>query len=333
MPPISLPPLFPTPEAKWPILANRLILSFIQPLNPLLSKPFLPSILPSIFSISIHPSKMDFISDQNLHFYSAPSTPIPVGPRSHDHDPDDVFEFETTRIITNRHEFQHAYPDSGWTKGNDDDPQTYMLPARTRSLSVLPLKPPPRLQSPVSISPRSPNSLPKLFPFVRPCAAWNDDFDPFQVALEKVSEETRTRMSMHRRSHSYSAYRTSGGPAHWLDGSVDWTKAQQGLMNRLKPRGPTLAKLMERRETVYLKRVPNYDEPRVEPRSKSSRMAGTETKGDHDEGKKSRSEPSSLKRVVSVVVKYATMKKARKTTSWKLRRCLGYAPGSPPFVK
>ncbi|KAI3692660.1 hypothetical protein L6452_32481 [Arctium lappa] len=259
----------------------------------------------------------------NLQFYSAPSSPIPVGSRSHDYEYDDEFEFETTRRITNCCEFQQTYPDFGWTKRNDNEQHTDRLPARAKSFCILPLKLPPRLQNSVSMSPRSVNSLLIRFPFGRPCT-WNDDFDPFQVALEKVSEETRARMSVHRRSHSYSAYRTSG-VAHWLD---DWTKEHQGL-NRLKPKGPTLAKLMEGRESVYLRRVRN-DQPSVEQRSKSSRMVHTETK-DH-EPMKSRSESSSLRRVISVVVKYVTMKKARKT-SWKLRRCLGYAPGSPPFMK
>lgn len=43
-------------------------------------------------------------------------------------------------------------------------------------------------------------------PFARK-NSWNDDFDPFMVALEKVREEKRGRNSYHRRSRSFSPFR------------------------------------------------------------------------------------------------------------------------------
>lgn len=162
-------------------------------------------------------------SPQNLLFYTAPSGPMQSDYGSCSND--DEFEFKiTTRMITNRCEFQQTYPSFWWKKRNDHEEQKYRLPARAKSFcsgQVLPLKPPPRLNTSVTSSPRSPNSLLRI-PFSRPCT-WNDDFDPFQFALEKVSNETRARMSFHRRSHSYSGYRTSG-VAHWLDVSGDRNK-------------------------------------------------------------------------------------------------------------
>ncbi|KAL0418449.1 UNVERIFIED_CONTAM: hypothetical protein Sradi_1258400 [Sesamum radiatum] len=80
-----------------------------------------------------------------------------------------------------------------------------------------PLKLPPRLQwesdydgfgrscvSAVS-SPKSPRTVCRV-PFA--CKSfWNDDFDPFKVALQKVKKEKRGRNSHQRRSRSYSPFR------------------------------------------------------------------------------------------------------------------------------
>ncbi|KAJ0937717.1 hypothetical protein HanRHA438_Chr03g0145141 [Helianthus annuus] len=312
-------------------------------------------------------------SPQNMQFYTAPSSPIGLdtGSDYNDHE----FEFEvTTRMFTNRCEFQQTYPSFWWTKRSDSGQENYRLPARAASFcsgQVLPLKPPPRLLTSVSSSPRSPNSLLRVR-FSR-SRAWNDDFDPFQFALEKVSDETRARMSFHRRSQSYSGYRTSS-VAHWLDGAADREKGHKKQefnpnnnnniiskildpgyghvslrMNpneNLKPRGPTLAMMMmEHKESVYSRRVVP-DEHVDKPRAKSSRMARTTTKGmwlgrrvndeDH-EHMKGRSESkcsteSKMHRVMSFLFK---LKKGSNESNknWKLRRCLGYAPRSPPFMK
>ncbi|KAL0437165.1 UNVERIFIED_CONTAM: hypothetical protein Sradi_0424400 [Sesamum radiatum] len=79
-----------------------------------------------------------------------------------------------------------------------------------------PLKLPPRLQwesddgfgrSCVSAasSPKLPRTVCRV-PFA--CKSfWNDDFDPFKVALQKVKEEKRGRNSHQRRSRSYSPFR------------------------------------------------------------------------------------------------------------------------------
>ncbi|KAK9059129.1 hypothetical protein SSX86_021748 [Deinandra increscens subsp. villosa] len=326
---------------------------------------------------------MDFhstsCSPQNSQlFYTAPSSPIMLDDSTSDCD-DHEFEFEvTTRRFTTHCQFQQTYPSFWWTKRNDSEHGSYRLPARAKSFcsgQVLPLKPPPRLQTSACSSPRSPNSL--RLRFSRPCA-WNDDFDPFQFALEKVSDETRARMSFHRRSQSYSAYRTSS-VAHWLEGAVDRDKdhkkqefnpninsrsriinqvirhiffsgnGQGGLRMRpnehLKPRGPTLAKMMEHKESVYSKRVVPSEHV-ANPRAKSSRMARTTSKGtwlqrrvkdadqEHMKGQRESNcgRESKIHRVVSFLFK---LKKGGNESNrrMKLCRCLGYAPGSPAFMK
>ncbi|XP_076898530.1 uncharacterized protein LOC143552123 [Bidens hawaiensis] len=257
------------------------------------------------------------------------------------------------------------YPSFWWTKRNENENENYRLPARAKSFcsgQVLPLKPPPRLQTSVSSSPRSPNgpnSLSRLR-LSRPCA-WNDDFDPFQYALEKVSDETRARMSFHRRSQSYSGYRTSS-VAHWLDGSLDRDKDHKkqeklhpksnniskifdqgyghvGLRMKpnehIKPRGPTLAKMMEHRESVYSRRVVPSDhvakpKPMVRTTTKGLWLGGR-GKGEDYEHMKGQSE-SKMHRVVSFLLK---LKKGsnENNRSGKLGRCLGLAHESPSFMK
>lgn len=84
---------------------------------------------------------------------------------------------------------------------------------------VPPLKLPPRLlqngdgnmmstQSSTATSPRSPGSVLR-FPFSR-LSLWNDDFDPFMAALEKVREEKRGKQKAKhglRRTRSLSPFR------------------------------------------------------------------------------------------------------------------------------
>nr|XP_043630522.1 uncharacterized protein LOC122601853 [Erigeron canadensis] len=309
-------------------------------------------------------------SPQSLYFYTAPSSPMQ--PNDLDHSASNGYEFEfkvTSRMFINRCESRETYPSFWWTKKNENEQQQmYRLPGRAKSFCSgevnLPLKPPPRIQSTsVSSSPsRSPNSFLRN-PFARSCA-WNDDFDPFQFALEKVSDETRARMSFHRRSQSYSAYRTSG-VAHWLDhGLVDQNNEhhkqgrkpnckgsstfEHGMRMKpnehLKPRGPTLAEMLESRQPVYPRRGIHSTEPIAKLRSKNPMVRttkdprfGRRVKDSAHEPIKARNESNSgteskMHRVMSFLFK---LKKSNNNENrrWKLRRCLGYAPKSPPFMK
>ncbi|KAD4178222.1 hypothetical protein E3N88_26813 [Mikania micrantha] len=311
---------------------------------------------------SFYPARTTRCSLQNLQFYTAPSSPTLLDVGYNDHE----FEFAvTTQTFMNRCHFQQTYPSFWCTKTNDNE-EKYRLPARAKSFcsgQVLPLKPSPRLQSTLCPSPKSPSSLLKLR-FCRPCA-WNDDFDPFQYALEKVSDETRARMSFHRRSQSHSMYRTNS-VTHWLDGVVDQDKDQknQGFNSnnntrftnfnqgyghgglsmmsneQLKLGGPTPANMMEHKESINSRRdVPS--EHVAKPRAKSSQMVRTTTEGrwlgrrakdaDHEHMKgqsESRfSTESKIRRVASLLFK---LKKSSNESNrrMKLCRCFGYAPAA-----
>ncbi|KAJ8766816.1 hypothetical protein K2173_008370 [Erythroxylum novogranatense] len=103
----------------------------------------------------------------------------------------DEYDFETSKI-----------------RGRDDDESWKDLVTNSTAFSdtiasTKPLKPPPRLQytnefdhsksggqSPAMSSPRTPTSaLKNLFSRKN---LWNDDYDPFMVALENVKEDKRT---------------------------------------------------------------------------------------------------------------------------------------------
>lgn len=122
----------------------------------------------------------------------------------------DDFEFETSK----KFECSPIVDDTRHHERSDSLPAMAFADELFVNGLVMPLKPPPRLQydsdhsfsqkSPVS-SPKFPRAVHKL-PFARR-NAWNDDFDPFIVALEKVREEKRN--SFHRRSVSQrSPFRT-----------------------------------------------------------------------------------------------------------------------------
>ncbi|XP_044460440.1 uncharacterized protein LOC123192027 [Mangifera indica] len=100
---------------------------------------------------------------------------------------------------------------------------------------VMPLKPPPRLQYGNSVensstlsSPRSPSGRLK-FPF-QLRSLWNDDFDPFMVALETVKREERQKTR--RRARSMSPLRARSPKKH-ANCSIS-SKNHQGI-KQLRP--------------------------------------------------------------------------------------------------
>lgn len=128
-------------------------------------------------------------SPQNLRFYSTRSSPLhQVGDRK---TIDDEFDFGCSRRL-----------DDGWSPSIST---TAFADELFCNGKVLPLKLPPRLQRSVPTSPTAARSRTRS-PFPHRCK-WNDDFDPFMIALEKVSEEPGRRTSVHRRSRSYSPFR------------------------------------------------------------------------------------------------------------------------------
>lgn len=180
-------------------------------------------------------------SPNDLQFYSAPSSPVKGG---EDLSPNfDDFEFETSKrfgidfdkVSENFDDHDYYFP-LGLVKEKQEKPKRERCGCSLPPMAfadelfanglVMPLKPPPRLQSwndqrcftygSIPSSPKSSNSTSIKNSFFRR-AAWNDDFDPFKVALEKVSEEKRGRSSissntggiLHRRTRSHSPFRTS----------------------------------------------------------------------------------------------------------------------------
>ncbi|KAI3723746.1 hypothetical protein L2E82_35503 [Cichorium intybus] len=144
--------------------------------------------LPSFYLSA--PTSPGGFSPQNLRFYSTMSSPLH---HAGEHKTtDDEFDFGSSRRLDN----------DGW-------PPSISTMAFADELfsdgQVLPLKLPPRLQRSVPTSPTAVRSRTRN-PFAHR-SKWNDDFDPFMIALEKVSEEPGGRMSVHRRSRSYSPFR------------------------------------------------------------------------------------------------------------------------------
>ncbi|CAK9138809.1 unnamed protein product [Ilex paraguariensis] len=175
-----------------------------------------------------------------MQFYSAPTSPIGGGgsgsfgggilETNEDVNSSlDDFEFETSRkfgsdfVFEASPKFEYLVDDEKPKKkqnggvGNSFDSMAFADELFCDG-QVLPLKLPPRLlygndtkcagNSSIPASPRSPNSVIKI-PFARRIT-WNDDFDPFMVALEKVREEKRGRNkgNDHRRTRSLSPFRT-----------------------------------------------------------------------------------------------------------------------------
>lgn len=164
--------------------------------------------------------------EDNMNFYSAPTSPIsefssqtePTTPtttyeESHNFNLDD-FEFDTSCRFVRHEDFESGLesetPVDHEPKHGDSLRAISFADELFCDGKVVPLAPPklklpPRLRGekdkfgartsgtavPLS-SPRTPRSVLKL-PFSRQCL-WNDDFDPFTVAIENVKEEKRGKM-------------------------------------------------------------------------------------------------------------------------------------------
>ncbi|KAE8037297.1 hypothetical protein FH972_009898 [Carpinus fangiana] len=193
---------------------------------------------PNDFSYVSEPTSPSRCSlESKKYFYSVPTSPTcrgvsassgfetePPSPRTYEDATSsfgDDFEFETSLRFS---------VESSQNFENPFDQQQQQQVQRRISLptamafadelfcdgKVLPLAPPlklpPRLrnvnnkssnQSSAASSPRSPSSVINKLSFSRR-SLWNDDFDPFMVALENVKEEKRgkTRGDSHRRAWS-----------------------------------------------------------------------------------------------------------------------------------
>ncbi|KAJ7964967.1 Estrogen receptor beta-1 like [Quillaja saponaria] len=177
-------------------------------------------------------------SQENLYFYSVPTSPtrgIPNSPSGYQTDHSspriyedansylDDFEFETSlhfdpfyedveknRTTETRYDQQQQPQAHQRQRGGSLPPMAFadelFCDGKVMPLVLPTLKLPPRLQngcdnkfsnqSSTTTSPRSPTLMLKL-PFSSR-SFWNDDFDPFMVALEKIKTEKKTTKSQGR---------------------------------------------------------------------------------------------------------------------------------------
>ncbi|XP_051141769.1 uncharacterized protein LOC127258809 [Andrographis paniculata] len=138
---------------------------------------------------------------------------------------------------------------------------------------VMPLKLPPRLlindpSEPNSFRRRSPPAAGTVcrLPFPRRMSSWNDDFDPFAAALEKVRDEPH-RKSQHRRSRSYSPFRghvtrspepnriTPATASHSHSGPLELKGSAYARWVRDQTREGIISPAISPRSSVFAKRV------------------------------------------------------------------------------
>ncbi|KAL5580324.1 hypothetical protein UlMin_012766 [Ulmus minor] len=216
----------------------------------------------------------------NMYFYSAPTSPReelygsstePTPPRTYEdaYSDLDIFEFETS------HRFdiiEGPKPDDieNYNQENQHNQQTRRrgdsLPTmafadelfcdgKVVPLAVSPLKLPPSFshgkdkdgttRSTAVSPPRSPRSVLKL-PFSRR-SFWNDDFDPFMVAMEKVKKEEKGKMEgkNHRRGRSLSPF---SGPLRSSESLDQPNRPKQEGQSPLlpEPKGVLIARRVRR---------------------------------------------------------------------------------------
>ncbi|KAL4203351.1 hypothetical protein AMTRI_Chr01g127480 [Amborella trichopoda] len=181
-------------------------------------------------------SPIDCSSCEFAYYYSAPSSPIrglsgvpfdwelepglPKRVLDHDSDSDD-FEFETSRRFCRLSD--HGEPNGEQRNMVDDFPTMSSADELFRDGRILPLRLPPRLQhvdapklNIQSCSSCCSRTLATVFP--RPFSGRNKEFDPFDVALERVKREAREREDgrvPYKRARSLSPLRGpcwGGGP-------------------------------------------------------------------------------------------------------------------------
>ncbi|CAI9106167.1 OLC1v1005247C1 [Oldenlandia corymbosa var. corymbosa] len=208
-------------------------------------------------------------------FYTAPSSPAANCGNDHfSSSGSDDFEFGTSQRFENYIELEIGKDFECFVDGVSQQQRLFKA-KRERGGSlptiafadelfhnglVMPLKPPPgrfqwldddasfcRGSIPSSSPTRSPHASVFKVPFVHK-AAWNDDFDPFKAALDKVSEESRPSRgrdavvgSHHRRARSHSPYRTNNSMDSNLDEQILGPKF--GLLP-VEPKGSPYARFV-----------------------------------------------------------------------------------------
>ncbi|CAL5428185.1 unnamed protein product [Camellia sinensis] len=248
----------------------------------------------------------------SMYFYSVPTSPIKeIGLRNaslgYESDVNfnfDDFEFETSKKFRlkvlefdtdkkcQNFEYQLNNHQRQRRQRGDTLPSMAFADELFSNGQVLPLKPPPRLQranglSPKNTSassPRSPSSVFKIS-FRRP-STWNDEFDPFVVALDKVKEEKR-RTSHHRRARSLSPFRTTNtatttAPQHE---NIKWDQQYENKqVGPLEPMqklqiGPNRNEVIEYSKGAAYARWYRRESKQIDEPKKSSKVEKISSKG------------------------------------------------------
>ncbi|KAG8488725.1 hypothetical protein CXB51_016687 [Gossypium anomalum] len=195
---------------------------------------------------------------EGLCFFSVPTSPTRRALKvAYETSPNvDEFEFETSRrfnVDEYEPEFQPEEPNQNHGGVKELLPTMAFADELFADGKVMPLKPPPRHQYSNSFtwsSPRSPPTGVLRLPFQRR-SLWNDDFDPFMVALKNVKEENQVRT--HRRSRSMSPFRERGTtPKETNDysGTSQHRINQMGLILPRKQSVPDQNRQMGRQQQV-----------------------------------------------------------------------------------
>lgn len=195
---------------------------------------------------------------EGLCFFSVPTSPTRRALKvAYETSPNvDEFEFETSRHFNvDEYEPESQPEEPNQNHGGVKEPLPTMAFADELFADgkVMPLKPPPRHQySNISTwsSPRSPPTGVLRLPFQRR-SLWNDDFDPFMVALKNVKEENQGRT--HRRSRSVSPFRERGTTpkeTNEYSGTSQQRINQMGLILPRKQSVPDQNRQMGRQQQV-----------------------------------------------------------------------------------
>ncbi|KAH6765946.1 hypothetical protein C2S52_016929 [Perilla frutescens var. hirtella] len=281
-------------------------------------------------------------------YYSAPASPrrragcTSTFKASDDHL--DEFEFETSKRFSDQLNSEASESPVGGDQGHEGrgkyrergDSLPAMAFADELFLNglVMPLKPPPRLHcdtefssfslnSPLS-SPKSPRTVCRI-PFARK-SSWNDDFDPFMVALEKVREEERGRNSHHRRSRSYSPFRamskssSATADCHSQDLSIENSPMEPMPLPALSYSGP-----LDFKGSAYARWVRDQTRHGLSPKSPRGfffrqRVRPLKTEqdgldkpaspvGKHDEKKCGNVEATKVQKLKGLLVRYASFRR------------------------
>nr|GME04102.1 hypothetical protein CQW23_26387 [Ipomoea batatas]GME04295.1 hypothetical protein CQW23_26387 [Ipomoea batatas] len=175
---------------------------------------------------------------------------------------------------------------------------------------VMPLKPPPRFRidggggAKSCSSPKSPGSMFRV-PFSRR-NVWNDDYDPFMAALQKVKEENRGRKSIsmygddhhHRRTRSFSPFRRINGEDEWGFNN------KETVIGPIEPAEPKAEP--KPKGSTYARWVLNQTQSMGRSPKQSTTTKKTRPNKPTSNGGNTNSEDTKMQKIKGIIVKYTS---------------------------